>query len=81
MDRDVVFVLCLLVISIIVYGLLNFFFWAIPPSALGCNCKAPAPGDILSEVPVCACLGTDGQVAQGDEAPDREPSINHLYFL
>ena len=81
MDRDVVFVLCLLVISIVVYGLLNFFFWAIPSSALGCDCEAPAPGDILSEVSVCACLGTDGQVAQGDGAPDREPSINHLYFL
>ena len=81
MDRDVVFVLCLLVISIVVYGLLNFFFWAIPSSALGCDCKTPAPGDILSDVPGCACLGTDGQEAQGDEGPDRDPSINHLYFL
>ena len=78
MDRDVVFVLCLLVISIVIYGLLNFLFWAIPPSALGCDCKASAPGGMISEEPGCACLGTDGQ---DDEVPDREPSINHLYFL
>ena len=81
MDQEVVFVLCLLVISIIAYGLLNFFFWAIPPSALGCNCKAPAPVDLFSGVPVCACLGTADEVEQGDEAPDRDPSINHLYYL